>query len=252
MGQLHELLAARQRVGSRADSALMNAEQVFKGQQLFEALLQTYQHLEEDPSGLHREPPKVSNMVTTVPEVLKSIQVDVSPLFDLLYQIDKTNMEATATLAVGDLKLENLPTTFLLQLEKSLDKLKDALAKTPTHDAKYSWSPDQERGSGVFTTDPVKTYRTTKKMRHDVIVAPTKEHPAEIRERTEDIVTGEVTKQLWSGKSSVKDKNTMLRKMDDLLVALKKSLAHANRVDHNTSTVAEDIFGYLFGHYKTE
>jgi len=252
MGQLHELLAARQKLSARAEHALRNTKKIFQGQQLFEALLQTYAHLEEDPSGLHREPPKVSNMVTNVPAVLGELRGEVSPLFDLLFQIDKTNMEAVGTIEVGNLKLDNIPTTHLLQLEKNLELVRAVLVELPTHDAKYAWEADQERGHGVFRTESVKTYRTTKKVRHEVIVAPTKEHRAEIREMTEDVVTGEVTKQHWSGKSTVRDKNVLLSKMDDLLVTIKKSLAHANRVEHNTSEVSKAIFDYLFGHYKAE
>ena len=252
MPQLHELLAARQKLDARAEGALRNAKQVFNGKQLFEALLQTYQHLEDDPSNLHREPDKVSKMVTNVPEILGKLQEDMSPIFDLLFQIDKTNMEATGVVEVGNLKLENIPTTYLLQIEKTLERLKEALVDMPTHDAKYAWEPDESRGSGVFKTTPVITYRTTKKIRHEVIVPPTDKHRAEIREMTEDIVTGEVTKQHWSGKSTVRDKNTLLRKLDDLLVALKKALAHANRVEHHTGEVAKSIFEYLFGHYTVE
>lgn len=245
MGQLHEVLAARTKLEDRAKAALANAAKVLNHEPLFEAHLQTYRHLEEDPSGLHREPPKQTHMTTTVGEVLEQLREGVIPIMDASFQIDLTNMAALGHVEVGNLKLDNIPTTHLMALEKRIEAIKGVLNTIPTHDPKHQWTGDQGRGGGMFKTEPVISYRTTKKVIHNVIVPPTKEHRAEIKETSEDHVTGEVTKQFWSGKFTQKQKNAILRKVDQLLVAIKQSLAAANCIDHVTGEIGGKIFDWM-------
>jgi len=246
MGQLHEVLAARTQREEQAREALRQAKKVFGADHLFEAFMQSYRHLEEDPSGLHRETPKTTHLTTTVGNVLAELRESLIPSIDLNATIDRTNMEALGRVDVEGLDLPELPTTQLLALKKSVEQLLTVFRAIPTHDPKHEWDVDEERGVGIFKTDPVISYRTTKKVFHEVVVAPTKEHRAEIREKSEDVVTGEVTKKYWSGKLTQKQKTALVKKTEELLEGLGVALARANRVDAKQDHIGRKLFVWLF------
>jgi hypothetical protein len=246
MGQLHEVLAARTKREEQAKQALSQAKKVFGAEHLFESFLQSYRHLEEDPSGLHREPPKSAHLTTTVGNVLAELRESVVPAIDINATIDLTNMAAMGKIEVEDLDLPQLPTTQMMALKKSIEQILAVLRAIPTHDPKHEWTEDAERGIGVYKTEPQVTYRTTKKVRHEVVVPPTKEHRAEIREFSEDVVTGEVTKRYWSGKLTLKQKTALLKKTEALLEAVGIALARANQIEAENEHIGRKLFGWLF------
>lgn len=252
MGALHEVLAARTKREEQAKTALAHAKKIFAHDPHFEAFLQNYRHLEDDPAGLHREPPKQMHMTTTVGAVLGLLRDEVSPQIDVNYVIDITNMEATGTIEVEGLNLPELPTTQMLALKKTVEQLLGALRVIPTHDPKYQWVEDTDRGNGTYKTDPVVTYRTSKRVVQDVVVQPTKEHRAEIRERSEDVVSGEITKNYWSGKLTQKQKTSLLKKAEELLVGIQVAIAKANRIEQKHGKIGNDLFSWLFSDLSVE
>lgn len=245
MGQLHEVLAARSTREEEARGALKNAKAVFGAPHLFEAFLQTYRHLEDDLAGQYREVPKEATMTTTVPEVLRQLREPVGKLLDLMFTVDKTNMEAIAEIKIDGLSLPAMPSTQLLSLEKRIKEIKDVLSEIPVHDPKIQWKEDPQR-EAVFTTEPQISFVTTKRTKYDVVVQPTKEHPAVVKERAEDPIVGERTKVFWSGKLAQKQKNLLLRRADDLIEAIHIALARANQVEAKDGKISKDIFDFLF------
>jgi hypothetical protein len=245
MGQLHEVLAARASREEEARNAIRDTREVLGAPHLFEAFLQTYRHLEDDLAGQYREVPKEATMTTTVPQVLRQLREPVGKLIDLMYTVDKSNMDALAEIRLDGISLPAMPSTQLLSLEKKIKELKDAFSTIPVHDPKLQWRDDPQR-ENVVMTDPQLSFVTTKRVKYDVVVQPTKEHPAVVKERAEDPIVGERTKVFWSGKLAQKQKNLLLRRADDLIEAIHIALARANQVEAKDGKISKDIFDFLF------
>lgn len=167
-------------------------------------------------------------------------------IIDIEYQIDLTNESATTELQFGNVVINNVPATFLLDLISYLGSIRKTYSNIPVLDPKYQWTEDSTEAPGVFrTTKPEVTFRSQKVLRHKVLVDADEHHPAQVEKWPEDVQVGEYTKQMWSGALTTAQKAAVLGRIDKLTQSAKKALSKANNVEHSREKIASQIFSYL-------
>lgn len=251
MGNLHQLLAVKKDTATRANEVLQETKKVFGSKHLFYGSLKAYQSIEDE--GEMNIPEEAENLSYTIGEKLAWFADEFGRHVDVEYQIDLSNERAYADVTVPGLSLGGIPATFLLELASFLEKVRKVYATIPVLDPKYKWETDSQKGNGVFQiSEPEETYRTKKVHQHKILVEPTKEHPAQIREWTEDQQVGKYVKRIWSGAITAHQKALILGRIDVLLVAAKKALSEANNAEHVNDKIADRVFNYLHDGIPTE
>jgi len=242
---LHALLAVRKGRLERKNEIVAETKKVLAGKHFFGSHLKTYEPF-ADKTDLTEEPEDRSHLTWTVGQKLLWGFMEVGKALDLDFQIDKTNQVATATLECGDLKIEDVPTTFLMDLETYLGQFRSMCEGVQVLDPKIEWVPADDKGEGVYASkvDEI-TYRTAKERKSKVLVEATEHHPAQIDQWNEETRVGKYVKKLWSGSVTAFQKSELLKAIDDLLVATKKALSEGNRVEHSKDKIAEKITNWI-------
>ncbi len=243
-GNLHQLLAVKKEVATRANEITGETKKVFDKKHLFYGSLKTYAPFNESEST--QEPDEIEHLSYTVGEKLDWFTQELGKLMDIEYQIDVTNQIATAEIDVPDLSLPTLPAPFLLDLIGLLERVRAIYGHAPTLDPKHEWGLVPELGDGVYRAveDDV-TYRTNKTLQHKILYEATKEHPAQIEKWSEDVRVGKFVKRHWSGAITAQQKSVLLGRLDTLIRATKKALSAANEGQHAKDKVAATIFDWL-------
>ena len=242
---LHALLAVRKDKLQRKNEIVAETKKVLAGKHYFISHLKTYKPF-DDKGNLTEEPDDRSHLTWTVGEKLLWGFMEVSKALDLDFQIDMTNQNATATLECGDLKIENIPTTFLMDLESYLGQLRSMCEGVQVLDPKVRWVPDEDMGEGVFASaDPEITYRAAKAHKSKILTEATEHHPAQIHQWTEEERVGAYTKKLWSGAVTALQKSELLKAVDELIEATKRALSKGNRVEHSKDRIAKKIMDHI-------
>ncbi len=139
--------------------------------------------------------------------------------------------------------------TQLLQLQKRLQEIKDVVIAIPTLDPSKGFVPDEQEGRGVFKArEEVKT-RTQKKRVLHVKFAPTDKQPGQADFFDEDVPTGKIHTQEWSGFITVTAKADTLDRVEELARAVKKARARANEHDLDVKghKIADKLLNHVFG-----
>lgn len=209
----------------------------------FYGLTKTYEPKDEDgeryPSDSKKLQQRVSGLIQQAREAW-------GRLFDLVAMQEVGNREAVVKLAVdGRVISEAIPVTYLLFLEKQLVDVRTFVAKLPTLDPARDWS--YRPATDDYATEPIRRTKTKKMVRHDVVVQPTKEHPAQVKEYTEDVVEGWWIQTDLSGAARVLDKDQLLRRVDALIAAVKMAREEANTIEVEDVKVGKPLFEFLFG-----
>lgn len=244
MSELHGVIAVLPSLKGTANQALTSVRTTFKNRQhQFGGHSKTYKPIED--SGQKEQPEEVP-MTMTVGEELAHFKEQFTPFLDASYQVDITNTRAKADVILDGLELKDIPATFLLQFEKHITAMRQALGEVPVLDQKFNWTPDETLGKGVFRSREEITYKSKKQLQSKVLFEGDEHHPPEIEKWQEDVRIGEYTTQRFSGMITVQQKIALFRKLDKLQQAVKKARSQANKEEHSTDTVADQIFKYMF------
>lgn len=245
MGKLHELLAVKKDLASRANQICKETAEVFKKGHLFYGSLRTYESFEEK-SEQTAESPEQEFLSYTVGEKMDWFGNEFGRMLDVEYQIDTSNTAAGASVQIGGLDLPTLPASFLMNLLGLLDKIKKVYQHAQVLDPKNEWMESSEMGDGVFrTAQALVTYRTKKSLKHKVLTEATKEHPAQIEKWAEDERIGKFVKKQWSGCITAAQKADLLGRLDSLIQATRKALSKANEQEHDADKIAKQVFQWL-------
>jgi hypothetical protein len=98
----------------------------------------------------------------------------------------------------------------------------------------------------LFRTAPVETTKTKKKTVPVVLYEATKEHPAQVREVTEDLVIGFWSGTKLSGALSADRKEMLMTRLQSLQKAVKFAREEANSITVEKKSATAEIFGFLF------
>lgn len=249
---LHELLAVEQERKGEADKARRNTQEQFtRKTSHFTGIRRTFRpfSVDEDKGEVPGERLEAeTRLVTTVPETIEEALKALRRALDVSYQIDEANTRARANLVIDDEVLaEDVPATFLLQLEKRLRHVRDLFEQIPTRDPVKLWQLDTGADkSHVFRAEPVVTIRKKRERKYNVMYEATKEHPAQIDIVEVDEPVGEIRSYEWSGMLSPGLKNALIERTERLIRAVKQARSRANTEKVNTERkIGAAITAYL-------
>jgi hypothetical protein len=176
-------------------------------------------------------------------EIKKLVRV-LRDLFDLTATKDLTNCDAKADIVVdGKVLVKNVPATHLLFIEKKLVDILNFARKLPVLDAAENWTWDAAQS--LWTSDSQTTVKTKKLTKHDVVVPATKEHPAQVKEYTEDTTIGTWSAVKQSGSLTVDHVQGIIERAEKLARAVKEAREEANTVPV-TALSTSPILDYIF------
>jgi hypothetical protein len=249
---LYELLAVEQEKKANAERARSQALENFRTSQAhFTGMRRTFKPFAVDETkgetGGERLEAETHLVKTVIEELEKTLATTVEA-FDVSYQIDEANMRARADLVVDGVTIaEQLPATFLLQLEKRLREVRILFKDIPTFDPVRIWAPDPTADKAqVLRADPVVTLRKQRVRKYKVMYEATKEHPAQIDVVEVDDPVGEIRAYDWTGMISPGKKAALLQQIDELIEAVKTARARANSVEVDPSQkIASKIVQHL-------
>lgn len=244
--QLHQLLAVENDRKQKALQIVKETATVFqKKQDHFDGLQKSYHPYEE---GGQKVEPEIKEIVTTVDEKLSYTQKSVVIAIDATISKEETNASGMvrAQLEVGEKDFGELSATSLLALESWLNAIRTFYKEIPTLDPVKTWVPDQEaEKKGVFRTEVETKYRTQKTEMPMIMYDATKEHPAQVQVVTKDVQVGEYHTVYRSGKITPAKKSEVLGRIDDLVDAIKRARARANKAEVLHKKIGKAIFDFI-------
>lgn len=244
--QLHQLLAVENDRKQKALQIVRESASVFlKKPDHFDGLRKTYQPYEE---GGQKVEPDIKEIVTTVDEKLNYTQKAAIIAIDATISKEETNASGTVKteLKVGGKEFGEFSATSLLAMETWLNVLRTLYKEIPTLDPVKVWKPEPTADKkGVFTTDTEVKYRTQKIETPLVVYEATTEHPAQVQMVTKDTQVGQYETVYRSGKITPARKSEMLTRIDDLIDAVKRARARANKADVVNRKIGKAIFDYI-------
>jgi len=245
LGKLHEILAVEEDKKGKAKKLVQEAIKTFKDKQgHFVAQTTIFKPFSEDEEErLEGE----QAMAVTVRSKLKYVTKAISDYFDVAYQKGLTNTHAKSDIVLedGTVLAKDIPATGLLFLEQELKELRSLYDSIPTLEPTVPWEktdPESKDAIRHYTQSRIRTKKVTKPV---VLYEATKEHPAQVKEVSEDIQTGTVETRLSSSKLSPAQKSDILARLDNVISAVKKARMRANCEEVKPAKVGKVLFDYI-------
>lgn len=242
--KLNQIIAIEKGVKTRVGSAVTQAYRTLKEPSLFNGFTKTYKPKDEDGEKFADQTNRVQFNAN---DVLSTINENLIDLFDVTATKDFGNCSAKADIVVdGQVLMENVPATYLLFLEKKLNRdIREVLESVPVLSPDQEWQPDTN--SNLYRAAEQVTTKTKKVQKPIVLYDATEEHPAQTQLITEDQVVGDWSTVGLSGAIPATRKTALLNKVDKLLRAVKMAREEANNTRVEPVNVGEKVFNYLFG-----
>jgi len=251
MTKLHQIIAIERGVVADAERDLGKIRQVIAvggDRDPLTGLSRTYESRRgEEGDQLPAEYRKVQ---ITVPELVEMAGQKLTRMFDIKFTREFANTQARGTVTVdGQALLEDVPAGYLLFLETQITALITQLIdKLPVLPPAEDWSDeDPALPDGVWASAPRKSERTRKVPKYQVMVDPTPEHRAEIRQWDADEIEGYWTMVRYSGQLPEKQVQAMRARAVKLLEAVKFAREAANEMDVTDREAGAAVLGYVLG-----
>jgi hypothetical protein len=244
--KLNQVIAVA--AGRKADVAKVINElhHMLQKESLFDGISRTYKPRAEDGESL---PSESRHIQKRAKELIKEATDAWSELFDITLTLDRGNCQARADVIVdGKVIVRDVPVTTLLFLEKQLHDVVTFVSKLPMPDPASLWEYDQRQD--CLATVPTQTVRTKKVPKAFVKYEATKEHPAQVEVFHEDVVVGDWTTILYTGRISAGEKNEILVRLKKLQDAVKVARETANSIEVEPQKMGESVFQFVFGSQK--
>lgn len=223
---LHQIIALQADAKNTALRTLTEAHHNLQKPALLGGHTRRYTPLDDE--GV-QQPDQVQHVQLVAADVITDIQASLTRMFDLVATKDATNCAAKADVVVDgrdEPLLTDVPVTYLLFLEKQLDGLRTFVEKLPVHDPAVKWT--YHESTGLWHSDPVETISSAKVIRPLVLVAHTKEHPAQATSYTEDVPVGKWETVRHSGALPATRVAELRRRIVALQDAVKTARERAN------------------------
>lgn len=246
MTKMNVLLALEKGERERAHQVVTALHREAQKPVIYDGLTRTYEPKVEGGDPLPSETKKVQ---VKAEDVLDQLVGVLGRPWDLTASRDVTNSVARADVSVVDVAggttplLRAVPATHLLWLEKQLTDVRTFVAKMPVLDPADQWHYDEALGH--YRTEPIQTNRTQRTRRYEVMVQPTKEHPAQVDRYEVDDVVGTWSLVKHSGALPWDRQRELLDRIDRLRDAVKAARERANLAEVVDVAYSEAIFSYL-------
>jgi hypothetical protein len=247
--KLHELLAIETNLENQADKCRTELAATFdKKRHLFEEKTTVFFPLAENEQPVTE---LQSDLQSTVRKELDWIGAHLAKSIDASYQVAEANTAARADVVLeddaGTVILTGVPATALLELEKTIAKITSLITAIPTLDPAKGFTPDSQRGTGVFKAREVNKNRTRKQAKVLIKYEATKEHPAQTEVVTEDVAVGRIQEQEWSGLITPAEKAELINRAEILARAIRRARSRANEASVDAQKkIGSKLLKYLF------
>lgn len=240
---LSQIVSIEKDVKEKAAQALGHAQGQFGNGTLLSGIARTYTPTVDGSGDL---PPESTRVRVRVKDELAKVKVRLTDLFDTTATKDFTNCTAKASVIVdGNVLLKDVPTTYILFLEKQLGELAAFVKRIPVLDASEEW--DYDVAQDCWATPPSETIRTKKDKKFQQVYAGTEHHPPQFNVWDEDIPQGRWKTIKYSGAMTVKEWNDINERIERLQRAVKFAREEANRTEAKQQTVGDPLLKYIFG-----
>lgn len=216
---------------------------------LFTGLHKTFEAFE----GTLPQPPQDKRLQANATDLLREMQPLLTRLFDLEYTKDVADTQATANVYLPGISrplLENVPISHLLWLEKQFIKLVTVFKALPVMSAAEDWTGDATSlPTGVRRTPVEETPATKKEKQWQVVVAADANggHPADVREVTSDVHSGNWRTIKYTSAVPVAVRDELVKRATAMLNAVRQAAVAANHLVVQDQSEGEIIFGFLYG-----
>ncbi|GAB4403592.1 MAG: hypothetical protein OHK0053_28460 [Microscillaceae bacterium] len=241
--KLHELLAVEQDRKHKANQVVGEAINTFKkNDTLFDGMVKRYLALEEDSEQI---PDETKEMGFTVQKKMGEVAEAVVAGLDAQLSKEETNAsgEARADLEVDGVKFGNFSATSLLALEGQITKIRDLYQALPTLDPSRKWNFDSQNGH--YRSEEEVKFRSVKRPKVIVKYEATEKHPAQTELLYLDFQVGKYETVYFSGKVTPAQKDLMLKRLDQLLEAVKIARSKANTAEVKNIKLGNQIFDFI-------
>ncbi len=245
--KLCQFIAIESAVKNRVTSELTEAHKELQRSELFNGHSRRYEPRNEDPtSPVGERLPEENKKVVGRAEAVVKLTIDrLVEHYDLAATRAFGNCVAKADVEVdGKVLLKDVPVSHLLFLEKRVDDLLTFIRKLPTLDPTENW--EFNASQDLFATAPVHSVRTKKISRALVLYEATKEHPAQVKEITEDVQAGTWSTIKYSSAIPLQKRNEMLRRAEELQKAIKFAREKANSTEVDDKKVGRAVLDFVF------
>lgn len=211
---------------------------------LFDGFTRRYEPLDSDNG--EKLPDEKKNVQLKVKSCISEMKEALASMFDMVATQDIGNQSARTDLVVDDkVVAANVPATYLIFLEKQLVDISTYLGQLPVLDPSEKW--EYSGNSGLYETETSKTIKTKKTIKPITLAEATKEHPAQVQMINEDVLIGHWNTKKLSGAIPSDEKEALLRKVRQLIQAVKLAREEANMTEVEMSTIGTQILEHLLG-----
>lgn len=248
MSQLHELLAAEKTTVGAWNTLNEETLKKFGNENFFNGATKTLKMLEDTPANLALETSarEHKEVVTNVYDTLDYAFSIYGKMEDLQYQKNLTNAQARGTVEFkGKPLFVDLPVDELLGLEARITKIRALFVAMPTLDASRPWDKHPQLPANIWVAPPESATKTEKIMVPVVLAPATDKHPAQVKEATKDNVVGLFTLIKRSGAVTAVQKSEAIKRVDELLVEIKKARMRANETKVVAGSIATALIEVL-------
>lgn len=243
MTKLNQIIAILNSVKTTSANEKTAVYQLIQKAALFQGVSRTYAPREEEG---YVYPPESQTVQLNATKAIDAFIAASSNLYDTALTQDDANTQAKADIKIGATVIaKNVPVTHLLFLEKQIGDIRTFVNALPVLSIDKDWTYNPNKGTYVSASrETTKTKKTTKFV---VAYDATPEHPAQIKEVSEDIVEGTWTTIDMSGALPQDEKLAIVKRVEALHHAIVKAREEANSIEVDQQHVASALFGYLFG-----
>lgn len=242
------LLAIEPNIRTTAKRAETDAYHVLQKVALLSGYSKTYTPKDDNADIWDLRPDEGVKVQVEAERVMQEMAAELAKWFSTMALKESTNAIARADIVVdGNILLAQVPTTYLLFLERQLVDMLTFVSKLPVLDAAENWSLVE--GTTAWASTPVITLSTKKIPRNHVLAAATDKHPAQVQVYQEDSVVGRWTAVKFSGAVPAKRVAELTERVKKLQAAVKDARDVANRTA--LATDLEDagtkVLSYIMG-----
>lgn len=241
--KLNQIIAVEKSLKERTHREYTGIYQSFKKPDPMQGFSRSYQPRDEEGEPL---PGEVKHVQIKLSERIARIEEIMGALMDVTLTKEVGNTKAKADVVVGSKTLlAGVPISYLLYLEKQLVDLRTVLGDLPTLDPSDKWTWDEQQG--FYKSDEVKTARTKKVTEFVIAAPPTSQHPAQVKEVTNDVFAGMWTVVKFSANMEPTEVLAITERIGELLKAVKFAREEANNLEVDQLKGGAPVFDYIFG-----
>lgn len=240
--KLNQIVAAEKHRKGEITGDVTKIYHRFQKPALYSGFRKTYSPKDDDGDRFPDEGVVVQSRVEDDFDV---IATKLTQLFDVTLTKDVANTKALGTVRVDGSALITAPVPFLLFLEKQLLDVRTMVSKVPVLDPSEEWMYDE--GNKLHRTNTTSSIKTRKEPQVLVKYPATDKHAAQTEVYMKDVTIGTWMTTKFSGAISVKRRDDLIERVNQLITAVKYAVEEANQFQVEQRRIGEEIFDHLFG-----